>query len=244
MGSKVDTDGKILIVTSIFAHRGHHHRHPENSVAAVAGARALGADGVEVDVWLSTDNSLVVNHDRHLGGRDIARSARDDLREEPRVATLEEVLAVAGAMRVNVEIKATRSAAYNTRVARAVVERLDASPVSAQCLVSSFSLAVCDEVRRLSPTRPVGWLVTRPRSDDVLEQVRAHRLTSAHLPFTRVNEGVARRATALGIELHVWTPNLSRDLEGMLSRGVGALITDDVPLALSLRELYRRSVTG
>src|SRR5688572_12125022 len=53
---------------------------PENSVAAVTEALLLGADGVEVDVWLTADGTLVCAHD--LGAVD-----RNSL------ATLTEVLA-------------------------------------------------------------------------------------------------------------------------------------------------------
>jgi len=232
-------NGTILIVTSIFAHRGYHATWPENSVAAVAAARDVGADGVEVDVWLSADKYLVVNHDRTLRGRSIPAATLAQLREAGEVATLDEVLASSGSMRINVEIKSTRSAPYNVRVAQAVAMFLDESPVSNQCLVSSFSLAVCDEVRRVSPERRVGWLVTRRAAHAVLDHVVDSRLTSAHFAFSRVTPSVAARARELGVELHVWTPNLRRDIERMLDLGVGAVITDDVLLAQDLRARHR-----
>jgi glycerophosphoryl diester phosphodiesterase len=228
-------------MTSIFAHRGHHAQWPENSVGAVASAREIGADGVEIDVWLTSDKDLIVNHDRSVNGRDVTRSTRAEIEAGAPIATLGAVLQAAGELRINVEIKSTRSAPYNLAVARAVTQYLDASSVSNQCLVSSFSLAICEEVRRISPDRKVGWLVTRHRANVVLDKVAASRLTSAHFPFSRVNRAVAQRAATLGIELHVWTPNLDDDLDRMLELGVGALITDDVPLAIALRARYGRT---
>lgn len=228
-------------MTSIFAHRGHHIRYPENSVAAVAAANEVGADGVEIDVWLTSDKYLIVNHDRTVAGRSIPAARRSDLADDPRLASLEEVLVAAGPMRVNVEIKSTRSAPYNQAVAREVAAFLDASAVSTQCLVSSFSLAVCDEVRRVSPERKVGWLVERRAASFVLDQVLAHRLTSAHFAFSRLNASVAREARRHGVELHVWTPNLARDIERMLELEVDAVITDDVVLARELRDRHRAS---
>jgi glycerophosphoryl diester phosphodiesterase len=214
---------------------------PENSVAAVSAARDIGADGVEIDVWLTADKYLIVNHDRTLERRDVTRCTRAALEGVAPIAQLADVLDAAGELRINVEIKSTRSAPYNLAVARSVAQHLDGSRASEQCLVSSFSLAVCDEVRRVSPERKVGWLVARRPADFVLDKVMAGRLTSAHLPFSRVNRAVARRATNLGVELHVWTPNLERDLDRMLELGVGALITDDVPLAMALRARHERA---
>jgi len=234
----VGLNGTILIVTSIFAHRGHHVDVPENSVEAVAAARVVRADGVEVDVWLSADKSLIVNHDRTIDGRAIPASDYRDLRRRRPPALLGDVLAAAGELRINVEIKSTRSAPYNRAAALAVAAFLDASPASARCLVSSFSLAICDEVRAASPARRVGWLVTRRPAHAVLDQVHASRLTSAHFPFSRVTASVAARARELGVELHVWTPNLRRDIERMLDLDVGAVITDDVLLAQELRSRH------
>jgi glycerophosphoryl diester phosphodiesterase len=228
-------------VTSIFAHRGHHVDVLENSVAAVRAARDIGADGVEIDVWLSADKYLVVNHDRTLGGRALRSMTYAAICEVAPLARLDDVLDAAAEMRINVEIKSSRSVPYDLSVARAVSEFLDASPASAQCLVSSFSLRICEEVRRTSPERRVGWLVARRCADVVLDQVVRSDLTSAHLPFSRVSEHVAIRSRRLGVELHVWTPNLRRDLDQMLDLGVGALITDDVLLAQELRAVHRRA---
>jgi glycerophosphoryl diester phosphodiesterase len=228
-------------VTSIFAHRGHHVDALENSVAAVRAARDIGADGVEIDVWLSADKCLVVNHDRTLGGRALRSMTYAAICEAAPLARLDDVLDAAGEMRINVEIKSSRSVPYNLSVARTVSEFLDASPTSARCLVSSFSLRICEEVRRASSARRVGWLVARRSADVVLDQVVRSGLTSAHLPFSRVSEHVANRSRQLGVELHVWTPNVRRDLARMLDLGVGALITDDVLLAQELRAVHQRA---
>ncbi len=228
-------------MTSIFAHRGHHVNAPENSVAAVRAARDIGADGVEIDVWLTRDRSLVVHHDRVVDGHSLPASTRAQHPEIASCARLGEVIEAAGRLRVNVEIKSTRSTAYNLSVARAVSEYLDAAPGTSRCMVSSFSLNICEEVRRHSPERSVGWLVLRRPAHHALDQVARSRLTSAHFPFTRVNASVAQRATQLGVELHVWTPNLGRDLDRVLALDVGALITDDVVLAMELRSSSQRS---
>ncbi|HEY5120248.1 MAG TPA: glycerophosphodiester phosphodiesterase, partial [Acidimicrobiales bacterium] len=112
----------------------------------MAAAREVGADGVEIDVWQTTDKSLVVNHDRYFGRHDVTRCSSAQLEATTLISTLAEVLEAAGELRINVEIKSTRSAPYNMAVAREVSAFLDASRVSHRCLVSSFSLAICDEV--------------------------------------------------------------------------------------------------
>ena len=49
------------ILTS--AHRGEHHRHPENSLPAIQAAADAGMDYVELDIRTSLDGKLVLMHD-------------------------------------------------------------------------------------------------------------------------------------------------------------------------------------
>jgi glycerophosphoryl diester phosphodiesterase len=47
-----------------FAHRGYHATARENTLEAFSAAIELKVDGIETDVWLTTDGQLVLYHDR------------------------------------------------------------------------------------------------------------------------------------------------------------------------------------
>ncbi len=51
----------------LFAHKGYHNtgEYPENSIAGVEAAGRLGYDAAEIDVTMSSDGVLVLQHDRH-----------------------------------------------------------------------------------------------------------------------------------------------------------------------------------
>ena len=51
----------------IFAHRGASKVAPENTMAAFIKAKQLGAYGVELDVHVLPDKTVVVHHDATLG---------------------------------------------------------------------------------------------------------------------------------------------------------------------------------
>src|SRR5690625_3799953 len=55
-----------IALSRVVAHRGDATRHPENTLAAFAGAAALGVRHVELDVQLSHDGVAVVLHDSTL----------------------------------------------------------------------------------------------------------------------------------------------------------------------------------
>ena len=54
------------MMTLIFAHRGSAGTHPENTMDAFIAAEKFGADGIELDVQLTSDGEIVVIHDTTL----------------------------------------------------------------------------------------------------------------------------------------------------------------------------------
>src|SRR3954469_13452845 len=80
----------------VFAHRGGSALAPENTMAAFANGLSLGADGIELDVHLSSARVGVVNHDatidRTTGGHGtVARMTAAELARHG-VAALPDVL--------------------------------------------------------------------------------------------------------------------------------------------------------
>ena len=62
MGSDAQARNRPLVI----AHRGAHEFEPEHSLAAYLRAVDEGADGIECDVRLTTDGTLVCVHDRRI----------------------------------------------------------------------------------------------------------------------------------------------------------------------------------
>lgn len=92
----------------ILSHRGYHENLPENTLEAFAAALALGVDGIETDVRLSSDGLAILYHDRlSPRGQPVAQLTRTQLEAETdhSVPTLEEALASWAEPLWNVEIK-------------------------------------------------------------------------------------------------------------------------------------------
>ena len=52
-------------MTKYFAHRGESFNAPENTIQSIKLAWINNADGVEIDIRLTSDNKIVVIHDRN-----------------------------------------------------------------------------------------------------------------------------------------------------------------------------------
>lgn len=112
-----------------FAHRGGMAHAPENTLAAFANALALGADGLESDVWLSADGVAVLHHDEAVVcdgvPRPIASLPRAAL--PPAVPALADLYAIGGAaaeLSLDVKDPAAAPAAIAAARAAGAEERL------------------------------------------------------------------------------------------------------------------------
>ncbi len=238
----------------IVAHRGASSRAPENTVAAVRLALALGVDAVEGDLHRTRDGELVVVHDRHLRRTTNAREVfpgRDPWRVRDftlaeikrldagawfsreyageRIPTLREWAAAVGlGARMLVEVK--RPASYpgiglDLALELRLAPGLSSAVAEGRLVVQSFDHAWVRALVDLAPEVAVGLLYeTRPTQRDISWAAGFAR----HLnPAHRVvTREVVARAQASGLEVHLWTPNSVRHLRRAVACGADGVITD------------------
>lgn len=114
-----------------FAHRGARAHAPENTLEAFALGLRLGANGLESDVWLTSDGVPVLDHDGLIRGRFRRRAIRDVPRAElpPHIPTLADLFEACGtAFHLSLDLKDPRAGSVVIDVvedcAPGVVERL------------------------------------------------------------------------------------------------------------------------
>jgi glycerophosphoryl diester phosphodiesterase len=159
----------------VIGHRGAAARAPENTLAGLRCAKALGCSWVEFDVRLTADGAPVLCHDATLdrttdrtgpvSARSLAAIRQCDAgsRFSPVFAgetmpTLDEALALAAelGLGVNIEIKSDRGREYAT--AAAVADRVNRLGPAPPLCVSSFLPAAVAVLRDLAPRLPRGIL--------------------------------------------------------------------------------------
>jgi glycerophosphoryl diester phosphodiesterase len=233
---------------TIHAHRGVSTRAAENTLGAVREAMVAGADYVETDVQLTKDDVLVITHDSdfsRLGG--VARKVWDLTYDEIRAIplgvspegrgecapTLDALLAeVQGRAKVNLELKY-----YGGRqpdLARKVVEAVRARGMLGQVVIQCLEYEPLQEVRRLAPEVPVGYLL----SFNAREPSRLD-VDFLSVEQKRINRGFVEKAHRQGKLVYAWTVNRSTDMERVLDLGVDGLITDQTALARTTLQAYR-----
>jgi len=216
----------------VLGHRGASAAAPENTLAAFARAREMGADGVELDVRRTADDVLVVHHDAATEGLGVLRTVpfADVRANRPDIPTLDEALEVCRGLLVNTEVKCLPwepDPDPDGAVVHATLEAIARTGTNA--VLSSFDLNAVDRSRQYAPAVETGWLTSR---QDV---VAAAAIASDHghawlNPDARAalragTDGIAAAHDA-GLRISVWTVDDVDDARALAGAGADILITD------------------
>jgi glycerophosphoryl diester phosphodiesterase len=226
-----------------WAHRGASGHAPENTLAAFALAVELGADGVELDVQLTSDREMVVIHDETLDRTTSGAGWVKDLTlaeikaldasygrtgfAGEKVPTLREVfdLLKPTDLTINVEIKDSVIPYFG--LGDAVSQLVDEYDLGHRVVLSSFNHCSLAWLRQNGSMVKTGVLF-----GDVLfepwnyaAQIWATALHPAYSYADYVFNLVEEAHNAL-LDVNVWTVNEPEDIERMIDRGVDAIITN------------------
>lgn len=236
----VNPPGRVQVT----AHRGSSRDAPENSLSAIRRAIEDGADYAEIDVQETADGVVVVIHDsdlRRIAGLhknlwEVSYEQIKDLdagswfspafRGEP-IATLQQVIAVArGRIKLNIELKFN---GHEQRLPERVVRIIEDNRFESQCVVTSFSYAGLQRIRRLNARLRIGYILAEPVGD--ISQLEVDFLS---LEATLAQKKLLCLARERGLGVHVWTVNDSRIMAAMIDRGVENIITDQPKVLISM----------
>jgi glycerophosphoryl diester phosphodiesterase len=237
----------------VLGHRGASHARPENTLAAFARARELGADGVELDARRSADGWIVVHHDPVVVGFGlIAEHAFTALRAaHPEIPTLVEALEACAGMIVNVEIKCLPwepDADTERAAVRAVGEivRGAARPGApgSEFIVSSFDLGAVDASLAFAPEITTGWLTSGQEIATAAPIAIEHGhawLNPDRASALRASAAEIADAQRSGLRVNVWTVDEPSEIATLAAFGVDAIITDVPDVALDVLRQTRQS---
>ena len=240
----------------IIAHRGAHHRAPENTIPAFLEAVEMGVDAVELDVHLSSDGEVVVFHDRKLerasnGQGWINRHSLQQLRAlalgyDPshRIPTLDEVFdSLPPDYPVCVELKAR--IAGMKELPQQVAQVIERRRRWDTTLVHSFNPVSLYYVRHASPEATVGFIWARRhpyplRARWLSPVANAHWSVPADATY---NSRVLAHFHAQGKPVMAWDLDAGVDLEALGRSGLDAVVTDN-PQRLIDQKPSRRPVAA
>jgi len=235
------------VLPRVVAHRCGGALAPENTLAGLPIAAALGYRAVEFDVMLSADATPWVIHDETLerttsgfgnvcATPDVILRTLDAGAHQHRAFSGEPLPTFAAIARMcqalgllaNVEIKPATGFERITGevVAQQILALWGDAPLP---LVSSFSEAALAAARCVSPQLPLGYLCVRPPDDWMgrMEEVAAYSL---HCAARELDDSVLAEARSAGVPVLCFTVNDRQEAEALLARGVSAVFSDRIDI--------------
>ncbi|MFO1047177.1 MAG: glycerophosphodiester phosphodiesterase [Geminicoccaceae bacterium] len=243
--------GRLPGLEPVIGHRGATARAPENTLAGLRKAHALGARWVEFDVMLTADQVPVLIHDETLErttsgrGEVAAHTAAQiatldagawfgpDFAGEP-VPTLAEAVALLLdlGMAANVEIKPATG--HEEATGRVVAEHLARLwPADGpRLLVSSFARSALATAAEVAGHVPRG-LLAEDLPADWEAALTALGCTTLHLDHARVDAPTIRDLAAGAVPVLLYTVNDPARARTLREAGAAAVITDVPDLLLA-----------
>jgi len=224
---------------SVIAHRGSSFAAPENTVAAAQLAWQHHADAVELDIYLSKDNRVVVIHDsntKRTTGQDykVAETSADVLRtldaglwkgeqfKGEKIPFLEEMIAtVPDGKKMVVEIKC------GVEVLPALQQVADRSGKKGQLIFIAFGWETIVATKQLFPENACYWLCSSaPAVQEKMEEAAKKGLDGINLNNKIVDEKTVEQAKGLGLEVLSWTIDDPEEAKRLVKIGVTGITTN------------------
>ncbi|MFZ5790269.1 MAG: glycerophosphodiester phosphodiesterase [Pseudomonadota bacterium] len=233
----------MVRLPKVIGHRGAAASAPENTIASIRRAAALGARWVEFDAKLTKDNVVILMHDdtldRTTTGHGPVKATRwSEIRRldagawfgpdwrGTRVPKLADVLAelVRLGLGANIEIKPCPGREVETAAAVVEIVRKHWPRGRDWPLLSSFALESLVAARDLAPELPRGLLIwdgpEQWRAEAGRLGCRSVHFSNRHLP---ADLGAIRRA---GLGVAIYTVNDRLEARRLLDAGADCIITD------------------
>ena len=232
-----------FIRNKVIAHRGawKNHDASQNSLKSLQKAIEIGCEASEFDVWLSSDNSVVLSHDPVIGGKTVEDTPANELfniqlKDGNYLPGLEEYIScikTQNKTRLVLEVKASQKGVERSEaVADSAVQIVHRMNAQAWVDYITFSFDAAKRIRELDPTAHILYL----ESDKALEDLKKAKMSGIdyHISNFEKDKGLAQRAKGLGLLTNAWTVNKEEDMKAMLQQGLDYITTDEPELLLKL----------
>lgn len=226
------------------AHRGYWTADgsAQNSLRALVKADSIGCYASEFDVWLSTDNVPVVNHDEVFKGvrmQDAAAAVCTAVvlpngENLPTLAAYLDLAATLPDLRLVLELKAHEKREREQKAARMCVDMVAERGLQPRTDYITFSRDAMMDFIASAPQAKVYYL-TGDMTPAQLKEAGAAGL-DYHISVFKSHPEWIREAHDLDLEVNVWTVNEADDMQWCIDNGVDYITTNNPELLLSLTE--------
>ena len=220
----------------VISHRGYWTapNSAQNSLASFTKADSVGVFGSEIDVWLTADDKLIVNHDRVYKGTDI-NMEKSTLKEitsivlpnGENIPTLDAYLRLVATKpntRLILEMRTLSDLKREDLAAEKIIKALRKYNLLDRTDIIAFSINACLAFKKLMPDGRIFYL----NGDLAPRSIKKLGLTGIDYSMSvlRKNPKWVEQAHKEGLEVNVWTVDTEEDMRYFIDLGVDYITTD------------------
>ncbi|MEZ4903003.1 MAG: glycerophosphodiester phosphodiesterase family protein [Spirosomataceae bacterium] len=229
---------------SVVAHRGAWKSKdlPENSIASLKHAIAIGCTGTEFDVRMTADDSLIINHDPHYNKLEIEKVSYSELSQSKLangeiLPTLRQYLltGIHGNKKTRLVCEIKPSGISKERgklMAEKTLSLVKELRLEKMMVYISFDYDIMKKIVEINPKAITQYL----NGDKSPEQLRADGIQGAdyHFSVFKSHPEWIDSAKKNNIALNVWTVNNADDMKWFHEKGFDFITTNEPELLLTI----------
>lgn len=227
----------VIAQPKVIAHRGYWNTpgSAENSITSFTKADAIGAFGSEIDVWMTADDQLIVNHDKVYKGTEVnmekgtfKQVTAVKLPNGETIPSLDDYLKLVVSKpntRLVLEMKSLSDYNREDLAAKKIVEALKQYNLLDRTDIIAFSLNACFAFKKLLPEGRIFYL-NGDLSPKAIKKLGFTGIDYASKVLRKHPEWV-KQAHELGLEVNVWTVDSEEDMQYFTDLGVDYITTNN-----------------
>ena len=228
--------------TQVIAHRGFWKTDgsAQNSLASLVKADSIRCYGSELDVWLTADEHLVVNHDAIFKGVDIEKASEAvctavRLDNGESLPTLRQYFDRARELqtRLVLELKPHKSPERETRAIELITELVQEYGYENRMEYISFSPHAVKEFIRLAPQGTPVYYLNGDQPPHVLKKWGCAGPDYHYQTLLKQPDWI-EESHRLGMKVNAWTVNRTEDMRRLIQLGVDFITTNEPTLLQEL----------
>ena len=241
----------------VCAHRGYTAAGPENSLAALAAAVAMGAEEIEFDLWSTTDGEFVVVHDENLerlsnGTGKVWEHSYEELKaldfgtkpgyEGLKVTTFEEILKKLSCHAVmNIHLKTPDGSleAYDEAQLQKMIDLIYKYDCTKHVYIMTGNDTVLKQLKGMAP-----WLQLccggGARPWDIVDRAIEIGCQKVQLFKPYFNQEMVDKAHAHGIRCNVFYADDPEEAKQYLEMGIDTILTNNYRVIAKTVEQFEK----
>ena len=225
-----------------YAHRGAPEFAPENTIESFKFAINNHIDGIELDIQLTSDNYLIVYHDRDVTYNNTLTKitslnlneihtidVKNNFEDMPfqKIPTLNDVVDILPKnIILNIEIKSYNSI-FPKGIEKPLIQLIHNKSIANQIVISSFNPFIINKIKKINPNLSTAFIWSKKSIYNYKLWSYYSKPDAFHVNINDIDQNMIDWFTKKNIRIYAYTINSDKQLEKAKQYNVNGIFTDN-----------------